>query len=220
MASVSPAGRPGRLITLEGVEGAGKSTQAARLAAWLGARGLRVVATAEPDGTPLGAGIRHLLGTAGPVAPITEALLFVASRAEHVRGVVRPALAAGAVVVCDRFVDSTLAYQGHGRGLALDRLAELNRLATDGLVPGLTIVLDLDVAAGLRRVRARRGAAPDADPFERLGLEFHERVRKGYWAIRDREPERVVVVDAERPEAVVAHEIARLAAGRLGLAAP
>jgi dTMP kinase len=220
MASVSPGGRPGRLITLEGVEGAGKSTQAARLAAWLEARGVRVVATAEPDGTPLGAGIRRLLGTAGPVAPVTEALLFVASRAEHVRAVLRPALAAGAVVVCDRFVDSTLAYQGHGRGVALERLAELNRLATDGLVPDLTIVLDLDAAEGLRRARARRGAAPDGDPFERLALEFHERVRKGYWAIRDREPERVVVVDAQRPEAVVARDLAGLAARRLGLPGP
>lgn len=219
MASVSPDGRGGRLITVEGVEGAGKSTQAARLAAWLGTRGVRVVATAEPDGTRLGAGIRHLLGAAGPVAPVTEALLFVASRAEHVRTVIRPALAAGAVVVCDRYVDSTLAYQGHGRGLALDLVAGLNRLAADGVVPSLTIVLDLDVAEGLRRVRARRGAEPDADPFERLSLEFHERVRKGYWAIRDREPERVVVVDAQRPEAVVAREIAALVAGRLGLEA-
>jgi dTMP kinase len=217
MASVHVEGPRGRLVTLEGVEGAGKSTQAERLCAWLAGRGVRVVATAEPDGTPLGAGVRRLLGEVGALAPVTEALLFAASRAEHVRAVIRPALAAGAVVVCDRFVDSTVAYQGYGRGVPQDVVAAVNRVATAGLVPDLTIVLDLDVAEGLRRVGSRRGDVAGADPFERLGLEFHERVRKGYWAIRGREPGRVVVVDAHRPEAMVAAEIATLVADRLGL---
>jgi dTMP kinase len=134
--------------------------------------------------------------------------------------VIRPALAAGQVVLCDRYVDSTVAYQGYGRGVPLETIGQLNRLATSGLMPDLTLMLDLDVAEGLRRARARRGALAACDPFERLALEFHERVRKGYWAIRDREPERVSVIDADRPPAVVAREIAALVARRLGLGAP
>jgi dTMP kinase len=220
MASVPADGPRGRLITVEGVEGAGKSTQVERLRAWLAARGLPVVRTTEPDGTPLGAGVRRLLGEVDRVEPLAETLLFAASRAEHVRRVIRPALAAGAVVLCDRYVDSTTAYQAHGRGVPLEVVAELNRLATGGVWPDLTIVLDLDVGEGLRRARARRGAPAACDPFERLAIEFHERVRKGYWAIRDREPGRVVLVDADRPEAVVAAELAGLVAARLGLEAP
>src|SRR5215831_4680834 len=171
MAAARPDGPRGRLITLEGVEGAGKSTQVETLRAW------------------------------------------------HVQRVIRPALAAGQIVLCDRYVDSTVAYQGYGSGLPLETIAQLNRLATDGVLPDMTLMLDLDVAEGLRRVRARHGALATCDPFERLAIEFHERVRKGYWAIRDREPERVTVVDADRPPAVVAAEIARLVAQRLGLAA-
>jgi dTMP kinase len=222
MASAGPERPPGRLITIEGVEGAGKSTQVELLRRWLAARGRPVVATAEPDGTPVGAAIRALLGTASP-SPGTEAFLFAASRAEHVATVIRPALARGADVVSDRFADSTVAYQGHGRGVPLEVIAELNRLACGDLRPALTIVLDLDVAAGLRRVAARRGhAGPGgvADPFERLAVEFHERVRKGYWAIRDREPDRVVLVDADRPPPLVAADVAAVVAQRLGLDAP
>jgi dTMP kinase len=219
MAAARPDGPRGRLITLEGVEGAGKSTQVQSLRAWLEAREVPVVATAEPDGTPLGASLRRVLGEVDRVVPLTETLLFAASRAEHVQRVIRPALEAGQVVLCDRYVDSTVAYQGYGRGVPLETIAQLNRLATDGLLPDLTLVLDLDVAEGLRRVRARRGALAAGDPFERLAIEFHERVRKGYWAIRDRAPERVVMVATDRPKAVVAAEIARLVAQRLGLAA-
>src|SRR5215813_4829231 len=217
MAAARPDGPRGRLITVEGVEGAGKSTQVETLRAWLAARGVSVVTTAEPYGTPLGASLRRVLGEVDRVAPLTEALLFAASRAEHVQRVIRPALAAGQIVLCDRYVDSTVAYQGYGRGVPLETIAQLNRLAADGVLPDLTLVLDLDVAEGLRRVRARHGALAACDPFERLAIEFHERVRKGYWAIRDREPERVTVVDADRPPAVVAAEIARLVARRLGL---
>jgi dTMP kinase len=218
MAAAHPDGPRGRLITVEGVEGAGKSTQVESLRAWLAARGIPVVRTAEPDGTPLGAALRRVLGEVDRVAPVTEALLFAASRAEHVQRVIRPALAAGQVVVCDRYVDSTVAYQGYGRGLSLETIAQLNRLAADGVRPDLTLVLDLDVAEGLRRVRARQGALAACDPFERLAIEFHERVRKGYWAIRDQEPDRVVLVDADRPVAGVAADIAALVAQRLGLA--
>ena len=213
----------GWLVTLEGVEGAGKSTQVAHLRRWLEARGRRVVTTSEPDGTPLGAAVRRLLGELSPLEPLTEAFLFAASRAEHVRRVIGPALAAGAVVVCDRFGDSTVAYQGCGRGVPQETIVELNRLGTGGLVPDLTIVLDLDVAEGLSRVRRRAGRAPAGlagDPFERLGVEFHERVRKGYWAIAAREPQRVVVVDAGRPEAAVRAEIEALVAARLEAAGP
>ena len=220
MAAARPDGPRGRLITVEGVEGAGKSTQIEHLRSWLTARGVSVVRTAEPDGTPLGARLRQVLGEVDRVAPVTEALIFAASRAEHVQGVVRPGLDAGHVVLCDRYVDSTIAYQGYGRGLALETIAQLNRLATDGVMPDLTLVLDLDVAEGLRRARARRGALAACDPFERLALEFHERVRKGYWAIRDRDPDRVVLVDADRPVEVVAAAIAALVARRLGLAPP
>jgi dTMP kinase len=220
MAAAHPDGPRGRLITVEGVEGAGKSTQVESLRAWLAARGVPVVLTAEPDGTPLGAHLRRVLGEVDRVAPLTEALLFAASRAEHVQRVIRPGLAAGQVVVCDRYIDSTVAYQGYGRGLPLDTIARLNRFATDGVLPDLTLVLDLDVAEGLRRVRARQGALAACDPFERLAIEFHERVRKGYWAIRDREPDRVALVDADRPVPVVAAEIAQLVAHRLGLGPP
>jgi dTMP kinase len=220
MVAARPDGPRGRLITVEGVEGAGKTTQVEALRAWLVERGVSVVATAEPDGTPLGAGLRRVLGEVDRVAPLTEALLFAASRAEHVQRVIRPALAAGQLVLCDRYVDSTVAYQGYGRGVALDTVAQLNRLATGGVTPDLTLVLDLDVAEGLRRARARRGAAAACDPFERLAIEFHERVRKGYWAIRDREPARVTLVDADRPPPLVAAEMAALVARRLGLEAP
>jgi dTMP kinase len=219
MVAARPDGPRGRLITVEGVEGAGKSTQVETLRACLVARGVSVLATAEPDGTPLGASLRRVLGEVDRVTPLTEALLFAASRAEHVQRVIRPALAAGQVVLCDRYVDSTVAYQGYGRGISLETIAQLNRVATEGCLPDLTLVLDLDVAEGLRRVRARRSALAACDPFERLAIEFHERVRKGYWAIRDREPERVTVVDADRAPAVVAADLARIVAQRLGLPA-
>jgi dTMP kinase len=219
MVAAHPAGPRGRLITVEGVEGAGKSTQIETLRAWLAARGVPILVTAEPDGTPLGARLRRLLAEVDRVTPVTEAILFAASRAEHVERVVRPALAAGQVVLCDRYVDSTVAYQGYGRGVALETIAQLNQFATGGLMPDLTLVLDLDVGEGLRRVRARQGALAACDPFERLALEFHERVRKGYWAIRDREPDRVIVIDADRAEPVVAADIAARVAQQLGLEA-
>lgn len=224
----------GRFITFEGVEGAGKSTQMAGLAAWLEARGAPVLATSEPDGSPLGPWVRRVLAERSPLDPLTECFLFATARAEHVRRVVRPALDRGAVVLCDRYADSTVVYQGDGRGVPLEVITELNRLATDGLVPDLTLVLDLDAAEGLRRARgrtdhlssaaesreassARTPAAEGPDPFERLGLEFHERVRKGYHAIHEREPERVEVVDASRPEAEVAGAIRAIVSARFGV---
>ena len=220
MAAGSRSGPSGRFITFEGVEGAGKSTQVAGLAAWLDEAGYPVCATSEPDGSPVGLHLRQLLRTLPAVEPLTEALLFAASRAEHVRRVIRPSLAAGVIVLYDRLADSTLAYQGYGRGVPFDAIATLNRLATGGLAPDLTILLDLDAAEGLERVRRRRtGSGARTDPFEGLGLEFHERVRKGYWAIQAREPDRVALVDASRDEASVAAEVRALVGMRLGLPA-
>jgi dTMP kinase len=209
----------GRLLTIEGVEGAGKSTQLARLARWLVERGARVVATSEPDGSPLGPWVRRLLLERSPLDPISECFVFATARAEHVRRVIRPALEGGATVLCDRYTDSTVAYQGYGRGVPLEIIGELNRLATDGLVPDLTLVLDVDVTEGLQRVRGRESEIDHRppDPFERLGLEFHERVRKGYRAIHEREPERVALLDARASEAALAAAIRAVVAARLGL---
>lgn len=221
------ARREGVLITLEGVEGAGKSTQMTRLAAWLAGLGVSVVTTSEPDGSPLGPWVRQALAGRSPLDPLTECFLFATARAEHVRRVIRPALDRGAVVLCDRYADSTVAYQGYGRGVPVEVIAELNRLATDGLTPDLTLVLDLDPAAGLRRARGRQGTLSSAlagdlepDPFERLGLDFHERVRKGYRAIHEREPERVVLVDAASGEAAVAAAIRTIVTSRLRIGEP
>jgi dTMP kinase len=216
--------RGGRLITVEGIEGAGKSTQVARLAAWLRDQGFPVETTSEPDGTALGIEIRHLLGRMRSLDPLAECHLFAASRAEHVRTRIRPWLDAGAIVLCDRYTDSTLAYQGHGRGVPLEVVTTLNRLTTDGLMPDLTILLDLDPAEGLRRARSRQPGLSNSlrgdmqpDPFEGLGIEFHERVRKGYRLIAEREPGRVEVVDAAGAADAVTARIRTVVAARLGL---
>ncbi len=221
------ARREGVLITLEGVEGAGKSTQMTRLAMWLEGLGVPVVTTSEPDGSPLGPWVRRALAERSPLDPLTECFLFATARAEHVRRVIRPALDRGAVVLCDRYADSTVAYQGYGRGVPVEVVAELNRLATDGLTPDLTLVLDLDPADGLRRARGRQVTLSSAlagdlepDPFERLGLDFHERVRKGYRAIHEREPERVVLVDAASGEEGVAGAIRAIVTSRLHIGEP
>lgn len=199
---------PGRFITFEGVEGAGKTTQLRLLAEWLRARGHRVRETAEPDGTRLGEGLRALFATTG-AEPLAEALLFAAARRQHVAEVIRPALAAGEIVLSDRFADATLAYQGYGRGVPLATIEALNQIVTEGLRPDLTLLLDLDVAAGLARLGGRA-----LDPFEALGLDFHERVRKGYLELAAREPDRFVVIDAaRRPEeiqAVIREAVERL----------
>ncbi len=188
-------------ITLEGGEGAGKTVVAERLAAHMRATGAEVVRTFEPGGTPLGAALRaHLFAEDTDATPWTETFLFLADRAHHVQQVIRPALARGAVVLCDRYADSTLAYQGYGRGLDLDLLKRLNRIATDGILPQLTLLLTVPVQEGLRRARP--------EPRDRIGmapLAFHERVAAGFQRIAQEEPERVRVIDAMPPlEAVVA----------------
>lgn len=195
----------GVLITFEGVEGSGKTTQMLRLDRWLAAQGYRVERTAEPDGTALGAAVRRLFARVDLApAPLTELFLFLAARRQHVVEKLRPWLARGRVVLCDRYVDATVAYQGYGRGLPLDLIRELNLRATEGLLPDLTLVLDLPPEVGLRRLGRRR------DRFERESLAFHRRVRRGYRAIHEAEPKRVRLVRADRPPAVVAAEIVRI----------
>ncbi len=193
----------GLLLALEGGEGAGKSTQARLLAIWLREQGYDVVATHEPGATKVGMRLRALLlDTAHTgLSARAETLMYAADRAEHVSSVIRPALERGAIVVTDRYVDSTLAYQGAGRQLAVGEVASLNRWATGGLVPDLTILLDLSPAAGLGR-RERSADRLEAEPAE-----FHQRVRAGFLALADAEPERYLVLDAIRPPAELSREI-------------
>ena len=208
---MTPPGTPvrrGWFITIEGPDGAGKTTQAGRLAAHLQAAGRDVHLTREPGGTWLGERLRELLlartASTARSDPLTDALLFNAARRQLVVEVIDPALAAGRTVVCARFADSTLAYQGHGAGVPLDDLRALATAATGGLTPDLTILLDLPVEAGLARK-----APGDVTRFEaEFDLEFHRRVREGFLALAVAEPGRFVVVDASRP----ADEVAAAAA--------
>jgi dTMP kinase len=183
-------------IAFEGGEGAGKSSQIALLVEALTAAGHRVRPTHEPGATPLGRQIRALLlDSDRAISPRSEALLFAADRAHHVATVIRPALARGEVVITDRYVDSSLAYQGAGRTLAGDEVARLSSWATEGLVPDLTVLLDIAPLDGLRRVRGRDGDA-GLDRLEKEDLEFHERVRTEFCRLAAAEPDRYLVLDA------------------------
>src|ERR1051325_8164676 len=185
-------------ITFEGIEGSGKTTQLRRVAALLP----DVVVTKEPGGTPIADRIRAiLLDSASSLDPIAEMFLFAASRRQHVVEIIRPALARGTVVLCDRFTDATLAYQGFGRLLDLDRLRMLNAWATDSLTPDLTLLFDLAEETGLTRARSRNaGAATDEGRFEGEDPRFHRRVREGYVALATAEPKRFAVIDANGGE--------------------
>ncbi|WP_440312010.1 dTMP kinase [Leucobacter chromiireducens] len=187
----------GLFVTLEGGDGAGKTTQAELLEAWFVARGREVVRTREPGGTPLGAEIRRLLlhggDEIGAVDPRAEALLYAADRAQHVATVVRPALERGAVVVQDRYIDSSLAYQGAGRVLDGGEVRQLSEWAVDGLWPQLTVLLDLPTEAAAARRQARGGAS---DRLESEAEAFHVAVREGFLALAAAEPERFLVLDA------------------------
>lgn len=195
----------GLFITLEGGEGAGKSSSLDFVRDWLRQRGQDVMVTREPGGTPLGEQIRDLLlhGRDG-MSPDAELLLMFAARAEHIHQVIRPALERGTSVVCDRFTDATYAYQGAGRGIAGERIAVLESWVQQGLRPNLTLLLDLPVAQGL----ARAGSRSTPDRFEREQQAFFERVRHGYLEAAAREPGRIRVIDASRDIAAVQEQLA------------
>jgi dTMP kinase len=202
---MAPPRANGVLITLEGGEGSGKTTQAKGLAGALKERGHAVCLTREPGGTELGQAVLRLLESDQAPTPLAELLLFMADRAQHMREVIEPALLAGKIVVCDRFTDSTVAYQGYGRGLDITLIRRLNDEATGGLRPEVTLLLDLPPGIGL----AREGAQLDVTGRE--SLEFHERVRDGFLAIAKGEPERFVVIDATRaPEEVTEQAMATI----------
>lgn len=196
----------GLFITFEGVEGCGKSTQTRLLLRRLEERGKSALMLREPGGTGLGEAIREiLLGDAVRIEPLSELFLYEAARAELVSSVIRKALASNGIVLCDRFIDSTIAYQGFGRGLDTATIEKLNNVASSGIRPDLTILFDLDVEEGLKRALARingaaasAGAGPIGDRLEREAIDFHERVRKGFLEIASKEPGRVKVVDATR----------------------
>ena len=206
--------RTGSFITFEGPEGSGKSTQVARLAARLESQAIPVTVTREPGGTPAGERIRAVLldPDIDSLRPETEALLFSAARTELVATVVRPALDAGRVVLCDRYADATLAYQGYGRGVPLPWLRQLNRTATSGVSPDLTVLLDLPVEEGLDR---RRNDG-DWNRIDAADLVFHQRVRDGYLELASMEPERWCVVPAGGTADEVAKRIAAVAMRLIG----
>lgn len=182
----------GTFITLEGIEGSGKTTQAELLRDLLLARGHKVVITREPGGSPIGEKIRDILLDVShkEMAALTELLLYEASRCQHVHEIIRPALEDGVVVICDRFYDASTAYQGYGRGIDIETVKNLNLVATEGQKADLTIVLDLPVAEGLRRL------GQNLDRIEAETVGFHEKVRQGYLELARSEPDRVRVIDA------------------------
>ncbi|MFZ8757075.1 dTMP kinase [Microbacterium sp. HMH0099] len=207
------AGGPGLFVTFEGGDGAGKTTQAAQLEQWLREQGREVVRTREPGGTEVGVLVRDIvLHHRGHVAPRAEALLYAADRAHHVETVVRPAIARGDVVIQDRYLDSSVAYQGAGRVLDADDVRSLSLWATGGLLPDVTVLLDLDPAVARARLDA------DDKPFDRLEAEkaeFHERVRAGFLALAASEPDRFLVLDAALPADQLAGRIREVVASRL-----
>ncbi|MGD0191949.1 MAG: dTMP kinase [Rhizomicrobium sp.] len=209
-----------RFITLEGGEGAGKSTQAKLLAAELEWRGITSVLTREPGGSPGAEAIRKLLvqGERDKWDGDAETLLVFAARADHVARKIKPALTDGKWVICDRFIDSTYAYQGIGRGVSAKFIDALSDIVLNGFVPDLTLILDIDPDAGLARTSSRADSGPREDArFERFGITFHRQLRKAFLDIAATHPERCVVIDAARPENDVAASIWQAVAGRLGL---
>lgn len=190
-----PQFRRGTLVTLEGGEGSGKSSQAEALAALMRTQDYTVTLTREPAGTELGRTVMATFQQKATVTPESELFLFEAARAQHIQEVIRPALERGAIVLCDRYTDSTLAYQGYGRGLSLDHIRAVNHIATGGLGPHFTILLDVLPETGLaRKDHQRMDDSIGGEP-----LEFHQRVRHGFLELAQREPQRIVVVDASLP---------------------
>ncbi len=208
--------RSGHFITFEGGEGAGKSTQARRLAQVLERHGHGVVVTREPGGSPGAEHIRSLIvsGDTDKWTPLTETLLVFAARADHLDRTIRPALDRGEWVICDRFVDSTFAYQGIGQGMSPDTIAGLRDLVVGSDMPGLTLILDLPVETGLGRAGKRDH---DEDRFERMGDEFHRKLRQAFLDIAAAEPDRCVIIDASRDENAVAEAIWQAVSSRLAV---
>lgn len=204
----------GLFITLEGGEGSGKTTQALRLSRSLTAQGYDVLLTREPGGTPLAERLRSILldHSDEVIAPETEALLMLAARRQHIDQVIRPALSRGAIVICDRFSDSTLAYQGYGRGLDLTVLRMINGWVTSKLAPHLTLFFDLPIAVGLRR---RHGQAGEQNRLDHEARRFHAKVRAGFQALAEREPRRIKIVDARQSLDSVATAVETLVLGKL-----
>jgi dTMP kinase len=204
----------GLFMTLEGGEGSGKTTQAQRLYERLTAQGLDVLHTREPGGTLLAERLRSILldHSAETIAPETEAYLIFAARRQHVDHVIKPALARGMTVICDRFSDSTMAYQGYGRGLDLRMLRAMNEWATGQLVPQLTLLFDVPVAIGLRR---RRGRAATQNRLDREAERFHRKVRAGFHALARREPRRIITIDSTQSLESVTRTIEELVMNRL-----
>ena len=200
-------------VTFEGIEGSGKTTQIRRLSAHLAAKGVLHLVTREPGGTPLSDEIRALVLVPRDetVSPETELLLYEAARAQHVRGLILPALLSGRAVLCDRFCDATTAYQAHARGLDAEEVERLNRFAAGELVPVLTLLFDLPPEVGFARLKGR-GHAPDR--LERESLDFHRAVRDGYLHLAGRDPGRVVRIDAAAPEEDVFQSVLRTVAQR------
>ena len=195
----------GIFITFEGIEGSGKSTQMAALAESLVQKDWKVLKTREPGGTKLGESIRNLLLDAlhQDMDPKTELLLYLASRVQHLKEIILPALQQGSVVLCDRFSEATLAYQGYGRGLELEKIKSLLRYATDGRKPDLTILLDVEARQGLTRI----GTRTSKDRLEREQLEFYDKVRQGYLKLAEMNPRRIIIIDASRDFEKVAAQI-------------
>jgi dTMP kinase len=203
---------PSYFITFEGPEGSGKTTQAKLLAEALKSRGLKVKLTREPGGDPVSEEIRKILldGADRSVVDRTEALLYLAARAQHTEKVIRPSLKAGFTVVCARYTDSTVAYQGYGSGLDLELIRRMNDFATGGLAPDLTLLLDIDVETGLRRQR-------QWNRMERKALNYHRRVRQGFLEEARLQPERITVIDASQDVEGVRRQVLRLAEEKLGI---
>ena len=205
-------------ITMEGIEGSGKTTQMDPTARFVRAQGYACISTREPGGTPLGARIRGLLldPDNADIDPTAELLLYAADRVQHVQRIIRPALAAGQVVLCDRFADATVAYQGYARSLGLETIAALHRLVLGGLKPDLTLLIDVPAEVGLARAWTavkQGGRSRSETRFEQEALDFHRRVRDGYLDLARREPERYAIIDAAADqESVSAQIIAALSA--------
>jgi dTMP kinase len=223
-----PVSHRGKFITIEGLDGSGKSTQLQKLAKVLRSEGLEVVITREPGGTDIGEKIRQVLlhtGTAN-LAPLAELALMFGSRAQHIKEVIQPALAAGKIVLCDRFTDSTEAYQGGGRKLGSEPVLQLHRILCGNLQPDLTILMDSEVAASVERARRRNTASRnhstktvDENRFEQESRAFFGRVRSAYLAIAQREPERMVVIDARGSAARTHTQILKVVRKKLRLIA-